>query len=288
MKRLADFIEKAVVESLKDSIDKTIECRFNRMEDFNKLNIDRQLFTQTNIESVKPAGNFFILLEKDIAKLMVEKELTDESLEDLMFQFSFDFSARYDEITEAQMGWQVSSVSVDAAIDDSINKDEYLFMEYDIAVGEQKGKLLWVIPKQFATEITEKLPDDQQNQAGDDNTDNIVEQSSASPENLVDAVAEPMNYETNQDYGNMRNLDILMDIKLKVVVRIGQKTMFLKDVLKLIPGSKVIFEQEIDDPVDILVNGKVIAKGKVVSVDGFFGIKITSIESMHSRLNKLR
>jgi len=97
-----------------------------------------------------------------------------------------------------------------------------------------------------------------------------------------------MNYETNQDYGNMRNLDILMDIKLKVVVRIGQKTMFLKDVLKLIPGSKVIFEQEIDDPVDILVNGKVIAKGKVVSVDGFFGIKITSIESMHSRLNKLR
>ncbi len=86
----------------------------------------------------------------------------------------------------------------------------------------------------------------------------------------------------------MKNISLIMDVKLPVRVRIGKKKMLLKDVLSMDIGSVIELNQLANDPLDILVDDHVIAQGEVVIVDGNFGVQITSIGTKRDRLNKLK
>jgi flagellar motor switch protein FliN/FliY len=86
---------------------------------------------------------------------------------------------------------------------------------------------------------------------------------------------------------DVRNLDLLLDIELPVVVRMGQTEMQLGELLKLTPGSILELNRAADAPVELLVNGKQIAKGEVVVVDGNFAFRITEIESTAARIRSL-
>jgi flagellar motor switch protein FliN/FliY len=90
------------------------------------------------------------------------------------------------------------------------------------------------------------------------------------------------------DETEMKNMGLIMDVKLPVKVRIGEKRMLLKDVLSMDIGSVIELDQLANDPLDILVDDKVIAQGEVVIVDGNFGIQITSIGSKRDRLKSLK
>ena len=85
-----------------------------------------------------------------------------------------------------------------------------------------------------------------------------------------------------------KNLEMLMDIKLQLRVRIGSKIMLLKDVIAMDIGSVVELDQLASEPLDILIEDKKIGEGEVVIVDGNFGIQITSIGSKADRLNSLK
>lgn len=85
-----------------------------------------------------------------------------------------------------------------------------------------------------------------------------------------------------------RNISMLLDVKMQVRVRIGQKKMLLKDVISMDIGSVVELNQLANDPLDILVDDKVIAKGEVVIIDGNFGVQITEIGTKKERLEKLK
>jgi len=85
----------------------------------------------------------------------------------------------------------------------------------------------------------------------------------------------------------IRNLDMLLDIKLQLRVRIGSKIMLLKDVINMDIGSIVELNQLAKEPLDILIEDKKIGEGEVVIVDGNFGIQITSIGSREERLKTL-
>ncbi|WP_456464467.1 flagellar motor switch protein FliN [Persephonella sp.] len=82
-------------------------------------------------------------------------------------------------------------------------------------------------------------------------------------------------------------LDLLMDIPLEISVEIGSTTMPLEEVLKLNPNSIVELDRYINQPVDIKVNGKLIAKGELYTVENHFGIKITSIITVQERMKLL-
>ncbi|OLQ25395.1 flagellar motor switch protein FliN [Helicobacter pylori] len=86
----------------------------------------------------------------------------------------------------------------------------------------------------------------------------------------------------------IRNISMLLDVKLNVKVRIGQKKMILKDVVSMDIGSVVELDQLVNDPLEILVDDKVIAKGEVVIVNGNFGIQITDIGTKKERLEQLK
>lgn len=85
-----------------------------------------------------------------------------------------------------------------------------------------------------------------------------------------------------------RNLDMLMDIPLKVTVELGRTKRTIKDILELSSGSIVELDKLAGEPVDILVNDKPIAQGEVVVIDENFGVRVTEILSQQERLKKLQ
>ena len=86
----------------------------------------------------------------------------------------------------------------------------------------------------------------------------------------------------------VKNLEMLLDVKLQLRVRIGSKKMLLKDVISMDIGSIVELNQLANEPLDILIDDKKIGEGEVVIVDGNFGVQITSIGSKAERLNSLK
>lgn len=85
-----------------------------------------------------------------------------------------------------------------------------------------------------------------------------------------------------------RNLDMLLDIPLKVTVELGRTKRTIKDILDLTAGSIVELDKLAGEPVDILVNDKLIAQGEVVVIDENFGVRVTDIISQSDRLMKLK
>lgn len=83
-------------------------------------------------------------------------------------------------------------------------------------------------------------------------------------------------------------LDLLMDIELPMVIELGRTQMSLKRILELGPGAIVEMDRLAGEPVDILINGKVVARGEVVVVDENFGVRVLSLVSPEERLKLLR
>lgn len=94
--------------------------------------------------------------------------------------------------------------------------------------------------------------------------------------------------EQNTNVSGYSNIDLIMDVPLEVSVLLGRTKKSIKDILNLGVGSLIELDKLADEPVEILVNGKMIAYGEVVVVDENFGVRITSIVSGKERLNSLK
>jgi flagellar motor switch protein FliN/FliY len=73
------------------------------------------------------------------------------------------------------------------------------------------------------------------------------------------------------------NIDILMDVPLEVTVELGRTSKSIKDILDFTPGTIIELNRLAGEPIDVLVNGKYVAKGEVVVMEEAFGIRITEI-----------
>ncbi len=86
---------------------------------------------------------------------------------------------------------------------------------------------------------------------------------------------------------NYPNLDVVLDIDLPLSVRFGETEMTLDALTKLGPGSVIDLGRSPDDPVDVLVNGRMVARGEVVVVAGSYGVRITEVVSAADRLRSM-
>jgi flagellar motor switch protein FliN/FliY len=84
------------------------------------------------------------------------------------------------------------------------------------------------------------------------------------------------------------NLNLLLDIPLKVTVELGRTRKQIKEILELSQGSIIELDKLAGEPVDILVNNKLIAKGEVVVIDENFGVRVTDIVSQWDRVQKIQ
>lgn len=87
----------------------------------------------------------------------------------------------------------------------------------------------------------------------------------------------------------VRDLDIIMDLPLRLTVELGSSRMLIKEVLSLGKGSVVELNRLAGEPVDVLVNGKLLSRGEIVVLpDGNFGVRITEIINASDRLRNLQ
>ena len=87
---------------------------------------------------------------------------------------------------------------------------------------------------------------------------------------------------------NEANIGLILDVPLQVTVELGRTKKSIKDILELSNGSIVELDKLAGEPVDIHVNGKLLAKGEVVVIDENFGVRITDIVSPEERAARLQ
>jgi flagellar motor switch protein FliN/FliY len=83
--------------------------------------------------------------------------------------------------------------------------------------------------------------------------------------------------------GSTPNLALLLDVELAATIRFGQRDMLLREVFALMPGAVIELNQLVSEPVELLVAGRLIARGEVVVVDGNFGLRVTEVAATSRR-----
>ncbi len=117
-----------------------------------------------------------------------------------------------------------------------------------------------------------------------DQTDGAIEE-----EDMVDV--HPVEFETFPESsggnGEHNSIDMLLDVELEILVQLGQKTMSIRDILKLTKGSVIELEKAAGEHLDIFVNRRKLAEGEVVVIDDHFGIRISQLLSPQERIKSL-
>ncbi len=91
-----------------------------------------------------------------------------------------------------------------------------------------------------------------------------------------------------EEQTDTKNLDVLLDIPLQVTVELGRTHKSVKEILEMGSGSIIELDKLAGEPVDILINNRLIAKGEVVVIDESFGVRVTDILSRKNRLQYLK
>ena len=89
-------------------------------------------------------------------------------------------------------------------------------------------------------------------------------------------------------YANNDNIGLILDVPLQVTVELGRTKKSVKEILEVTTGSIIELDRLAGEPVDIHINGQLLAKGEVVVIDENFGVRITDIVSPAERAMKLR
>ncbi len=116
--------------------------------------------------------------------------------------------------------------------------------------------------------------------------DSDPEAADATGRNAGDQVFKPFDAGTGGG-GDARDLEMIMDIPVKLSVELGRTRITIKQLLELAQGSVVELDGLAGEPMDILINGYLIAQGEVVVVEDKYGIRITEIITPSERVQKL-
>lgn len=128
--------------------------------------------------------------------------------------------------------------------------------------------------------------------AGDDLSawgEAMEEQQTAEADSDMIAPAELDEFtEEGASYGMDENLEVILDIPVTISMEIGRTKISIRNLLQLNQGSVVELDRLAGEPMDVLVNGTLIAHGEVVVVNEKFGIRLTDVISAQERIKKLK
>lgn len=97
------------------------------------------------------------------------------------------------------------------------------------------------------------------------------------PVNVQQAQFQSFSGDFNSEIFQKENIDLIMDVPLEVTVELGRTTKSIQEILDFAPGTIIELDKIAGEPIDVLVNGKYVAKGEVVVIEESFGIRITEI-----------
>lgn len=117
-------------------------------------------------------------------------------------------------------------------------------------------------------------------------TDSLLEASKPKPVDVRPVHFQPL--EETEEHIEKSNIDLILDVPLEVSVEIGRTKKTIKEILELGAGSIIELTKMAGEPADILVNGKMIAKGEIVVIDDSFGVRVTDIISPDRRIKQIK
>ena len=123
----------------------------------------------------------------------------------------------------------------------------------------------------------------------EENTENNVTEINQEHKDAISNLADQI--KTGDEALNklkVQNLDFILDIPLKVSVELGRAQVVIKDLLQLGQGSVLELDKLAGEPLEVLVNGKLVARGEVVVVNEKFGVRLTDIISPLERIETLK
>lgn len=131
------------------------------------------------------------------------------------------------------------------------------------------------------------MVNDDQDDMADDWAAAMAEQAIAD-----EAAANPISFEELQNESNKTNLnpelEVILDIPVTISMEVGRTSITIRNLLQLNQGSVIELDRLAGEPLDVLVNGTLIAHGEVVVVNEKFGIRMTDVISPAERIKKLR
>ncbi len=238
-----------------------------------------------------------ILTQSDTAALIADKMMGQENTE---LSFSDDKHEAYsnalvqsakaalesfEEITSA--GLQLSEskiIMADPANDESlslaVDSDRYLF-EINLNIEGVGEKVVYLDMSSQNINTLLSLFADSADATGSKSGDETV------GDFMGTDFAEIIDSHDPNDVDATKNLNLLMDIRLGLIVELGRAEMHLRDILKLTKGSIIELDRLSGEPVDLFVNNKLIARGEVVVIDDNFGLRINQLAGNAGKDKKL-
>ncbi len=223
---------------------------------------------------------------------------------------------------------EIKEANGDQNFVDEIDEEIFVKVSFQLEVGTLiDSSIMQLIPFPFAYDLVEELLEvsDMEDVKKANEADETLQQSSATIEERVEQKQEKVEQPKEQistnpgahqpqylgshvdqqnadvqtaNFSNFeevplsenehRNLDMLLDVPLKVTVELGRTNRPIREILDLSPGSIIELDKLAGEPVDILVNEKLIAKGEVVVIDENFGVRVTDIVSKTDRIKSLQ
>lgn len=301
-KQIISKIFKEPVEAMGKAIGKVIseECEISIGNiDIAKGSLIKETLDEENYFlkdiNVKDASNSIMTIAADtqtarnVAEIVLEeigsegplsndeKSVWVETVEQMAVQFANGVSKQIDKKFE---------VSVDKEAATNIEKEENIIQISILLKANDKidTTIYYLIPNQLLSKIVDIIK--QNIKVNED----VSEKQEKEPEKEIEegsATVQPIVFEefTNVLAANSKeNIDLLMDLQLQVSVELGKVKKPIKDILQFTEGTIVELERLAGENVDVLVSGKVIAKGEVVVVDQNFGVRITQIVTPDKRV----
>jgi len=272
------------------------------------------MFTQGPLTSTVLLGSVGQAIALEISQKMMGQEGAEELNEALLSALTeafnnilgaFDSALAEDFVADTEHGdlkfFEESSIDILTAESKIAADAQVWYVPIDVTMDDLKGKMGLIISDNGLNEMTDKHPLVIEARAG--------EGSEASPDTAVDAESEPAeqaaagepappvepeiqkvafeDLEPHTSSDETRGVNLILDVPLMVTVELGRKTLPVRDILSLTPGSLVELEKLAGEAVDLLVNGKLFARGEVVVIDENFGVRVSAIISPTERIQRM-
>jgi len=244
----------------------------------------------------KDNGQAAALKEEELGVLkgVLDKALS-ESLTNISATFGQEASGSITQVKVITIKDEIKSLSARSS-EDSLLRVSSSLIASDALLEIQ---LEYILPVDFAEEALSAIASDSGSAASSGETETKAEVASgfqatgvAAPDEVSQATeaVQPAQFASLAPEGvagATNNIELLLDIALDASIELGRTQMSVKEILDLGGGSVIELEKAAGETVDFLVNGKIIARGEVVVIEGKFGIRITEIVSPRERLESV-
>lgn len=233
----------------------------------------------------------------EVTNIEVQVQIVQEVVQQMFVVVSQSLSAVLDEeVSHSLLGTDVIENQQDFSVNRFSEEEWFVQMVFQLMVGNKINLTIYLcipasLAKQMVGILTDSIVEGNLEEEGfqsmnQSNTTNHLQHSGDSPK--IQPVQFSSFDESPSSHLKTNNLNMLFDIPLQVTVELGRTKRMVKDILEVSPGSIIELDKLAGEPVDILVNNKLIAVGEVVVIDENFGVRVTDIISTTDRISKLR